>query len=259
MRLQGLVLSVVWVCGCAESERLPEGEPGRLPALLPADSQPALGFLSVSNSLVVPWCAAVLVAPNVVVTAAHCVEDLWPSRVSFGLGRVTADGAEGGMYQVRDFIFHPEHTKRGPWQRNLAALVLEQPVRGITPARLGDEAAPEGRLTSVTYEYALPGQAGARRVWGGQAQGANDPITLVPTEGEPNCHGDVGAGVIDAAGNVLGFLSSGLAEAAPAHHRGGVYDGVAGCYQSYKIAAVAQNRPFIDQSINRASAPPVVP
>lgn len=253
-----VVLLVLLVGGCVDLEvgSPPEPPPGREPTLLPDESGSALGYLDVRGSLLVPWCAAVLVAPNVVLTAAHCVRDIVPSQVSFGLGRVTATGPEAGRYQVREIDLHPD---RGQWQNNLAALYLEVRVRGVTPARLGDEAAPTGRLTSVTYDYVKHGEVGLRRVWAGQAQGDLDPITVLPTEGEPNCHVDSGAGVIGAGDNVLGFLSAGQREHQPTPGRGGVYDGVKGCYQSFKVAAVARNRPFIAEAMRRGAGAPVVP
>ena len=253
MRLWGLFLSVVLVCGCGVS---PEEQSGWQPETVLADAHPALGYLDVTGSVVVPWCAAVLVGPKLVVTAAHCVDNFEPSRVSFGLGRITATGPEGGRYRVRDIFLHPD---RAVWQHNLAALILEEPVRGVWPVRLGEAATPDGRLTSVSYEYVSRGKAGRRNLWAGQAQGANDPITLVPTEGTPNCHTDSGAGAIDAGGNMLGFLTSGAKENDFDHRRGGVYDGVPGCYQSYKLAAVAQNLPFIDHAMTVAGRPIVVP
>src|ERR1700733_5723006 len=122
------VLLGVLTVGCAESEPTSAAAPGTQPVL--GVDHAALGFIDVYEAVVAPWCSAVLVAPDVVMTAARCVEGIDASRIRFGVGGVTPDGAEGGMFPVRQVIVNPDHAQ---WQHDLAALGLATPLTNVDP------------------------------------------------------------------------------------------------------------------------------
>jgi hypothetical protein len=207
----------------------------------------ALGFIDVYQAIVAPWCSAVLVAPDVVMTAARCVEGIDASRIRFGVGAVTPDGAEGGTFQVRQVIVNPDHAQ---WQHDLAALVLARPLTNVTPVAMGVDLAAPARLESVAYNYVHRGESGARTVWAGNAQPSDDSIAVVPSEGKPSCQCVTGAGMINEAGQLLGFVSAAGSRAAG--------DTTSFCAVSFNLAAVSHNQTFVQQAL-AASSTAVVP
>jgi hypothetical protein len=239
-----LGLSLVLTVGCAESEA-PSAEPIAVMTVVPRG---ALGFLDVSNSAVSPWCAAVLVASDVVITAARCVADLGPSQLRFGVGSVTAEGAEGGLYPVRRIVMHPDHNE---WQHDLAALILDHPVLNATPAPMTDDAAiADGSVDSVTYRFVRRGEVSPRNFWSGAGHAEDSAITVVPETGSPNCQCVVGGGALDAGGRLLGMVSTGTGNSKDS-------PSAPYCAGVFKLAAVAHNLPFMRQAVALSVVPQV--
>jgi V8-like Glu-specific endopeptidase len=237
-------LLAVLTIGCTESEEPSVAEP-----VLVADHA-ALGFIDVSNSVVTPWCGATLVAPRVVLTASRCVANLSPSQIRFGVGGVTPQGAEGGLFPVMKVVLHPQ---RALWQHDLAALILETPVPNVTPMAMGPALAAAERLESVNYGYVHRGESSTRRLWAGTGQPDADSITVLPTEGAPSCQCVTGGGMVNQAGQLMGFISAGNGQAGESAPSG------ASCASAYRLAAVGQNLTFVDEAITASSAAPVVP
>jgi secreted trypsin-like serine protease len=77
------------------------------------------------------YCTGTLISPTVFLTAAHC--DLGTARVT-----VTFDSAwqAGGTLHAGTYIASPEYSPRQNDPQDLAVVVFDQPVAGITPARL---------------------------------------------------------------------------------------------------------------------------
>lgn len=108
------------------------------------------------------YCSGTLVAPNVVLTAAHCVDFLGPEdvRVSFD---ATPD-AGSTYYQADEFVIHPawltaspcfgnsKHACLSPGHEDIALIRLEETVAGITPAQFADRGYLDTlRLRSETF------------------------------------------------------------------------------------------------------------
>jgi hypothetical protein len=102
-------------------------------------------------------CTAVLIAPNVVLTAAHCVDDVksWEvTKLRFGTGPVG-----GRTTGVARRVFHPGYL--GDQGHDLAVLILKGNVPGVTPATLGNgPAAPSCATRAVGYGRTTYGPAG---------------------------------------------------------------------------------------------------
>ncbi|MBX3205710.1 MAG: S1 family peptidase [Labilithrix sp.] len=86
-----------------------------------------------------PFCTATLIAPDVVLSAAHCfpaeraaVEGYELAGFAFGTGTVDARK----LTMVSTFETHPRFTEEGSAQHDVAWLVLEKPVRNVTVAKV---------------------------------------------------------------------------------------------------------------------------
>jgi trypsin len=78
-----------------------------------------------------PYCSGALISPTVFVTAAHC--DLGTERVL-----VTFDGAFSASSRLLagTYFADPEYNQAQSDPHDLAVVVLDKPVKGVTPARL---------------------------------------------------------------------------------------------------------------------------
>ncbi len=77
------------------------------------------------------YCSGTLISPTVVLTAAHCNDDGARTRVTFDPAYVDGDTTYSGT-------FHADPLYPGPTRdyHDIAVIVLDQPVTGITPATL---------------------------------------------------------------------------------------------------------------------------
>jgi secreted trypsin-like serine protease len=88
-------------------------------------------------------CAAALIAPRIVLTAAHCTQDPAqastgePPRLEVAFGRERSDGHDGQEIDVVDLVVHPGFRATARSARNdVALLELAQAPLGATPVRL---------------------------------------------------------------------------------------------------------------------------
>lgn len=154
---------------------------------------PFAGWLDATISPIVPWCGVTLVAPDVALTAADCFDENIYGRVNAGFGAL-----ESAAHEVVDVI-----TLHGAPE--LAALVLDPPVRDIEPAR--STTATQGcAFESISYTHVVRGTAESHRwSWFGCLAPAPQGLWLTPKHGEPNCHGELGAGAFDEHGKLVGI------------------------------------------------------
>lgn len=81
-------------------------------------------------------CTGTLIAPNAVLTAAHCVEPGQPS--TFDLN--------GKTYQSSKVVVHPDYQSN---DIDLAIIILDQPVEGVTPANINRTPPEVGQLLTL--------------------------------------------------------------------------------------------------------------
>ncbi|MQA96841.1 MAG: trypsin-like serine protease [Streptosporangiales bacterium] len=99
------------------------------------------------------YCSGTLVSPTVFVTAAHCGDPgQTTARVSFSTAYQDGDKVHTGKY-----VPHPEYGSGGQSDaHDLAVVVFNKPVNGITPARLPgaglvDRMKANGTLNAATF------------------------------------------------------------------------------------------------------------
>ena len=151
------------------------------------------------------YCSGTLIAPTVFLTAAHCAEDNGPAMVTFDTAYVAGDTTYSGT-------FHVDPLYPGPMSNphDVAVVVLDNSVEGITPARLPAagslSALPSNQLfTSVGYgaHQVTNGPGGhrylyddVRKVATGTLNSTNKPwlrISMNPSVGNGGtCYGDSG-------------------------------------------------------------------
>jgi Trypsin len=147
---------------------------------LDGSAHPAVGLLLADRGNgPVPDCSGALVAPTVFLTAAHCVVDLpsarvwvtFDSRYVPGTSTLLAGTAHGDTQYGHDSAdLH-----------DVAVVVLDQPVQGITPMTLPAAGALDAqRLKSATFTNVGYGYY-ARQTGGGQPQFLYDGYRRVST------------------------------------------------------------------------------
>lgn len=104
-----------------------------------------------------PYCSGTLIAPNVFLTAAHC--DLGGSRVYVTFD--TKFSSKSKLY-AGTFYFDTQYNQAQDDPHDIAVVVLDKPVAGITPARLPKA----GQLNSlsVNQKFTAVGYGGQEAV-----------------------------------------------------------------------------------------------
>lgn len=192
---------------------------------------PAAGWLDHEESPIQPWCGAVLVAPDVAVTSARCVDGWDHSFLNFGLG-----SADSEPHEIAEIVMQQSDTV--PREQALAAVRLAAPITGVAPAELTASREAVCDVQSISYLFALRGEPGSRDTWSGCIVGSE----LRAVNGAPNCHGDMGAGAFLPDGALVGVSVDAWAE------------GV--CVPGHRLATVADNEAFFDLALD-LSQPPV--
>jgi hypothetical protein len=96
------------------------------------------------------WCCTgTLVAPNVVVTAAHCVPDC-AQRIF--VGEDVDDPSGGQVVAVRTAVAHPDYSPPDPTS-DIAVLILAAPVENVTPRTIADKATVDAAATVRLVGY----------------------------------------------------------------------------------------------------------
>ncbi|CUH76689.1 trypsin-like serine peptidase [Tropicibacter naphthalenivorans] len=173
---------------------------------LPALADPAVGRLNLSGYKHREMCSGTLIAPDKVLTAAHCVATVQDGYLK-RLGDMTfvADWngeSHKGAAKLRAVQVHPKAFTDGRFDlsHDIAVVELAQPLQP-TPHPLGDKGLP-GPLTLIGYQRSAP----HRQAETGYCYGAPEgPLWRIACRVEP---GQSGGPVLNDAGEIVAVISA---------------------------------------------------
>ncbi len=166
------------------------------------------------------YCSGTLISPTVFLTAAHCGEDGEDVRVTFDPAYQAGDPTYSGTFEADPLYPGPTSAPH-----DIAVVVLDAPVSGITPAELPEAGSlsslpRDQRITAVGYgAYAVTNEPGGHRYLYDDvrmvATGTLNAITpawlrisMNPSTGDGGtCYGDSGGPNFLGTTNVVAALT----------------------------------------------------
>jgi V8-like Glu-specific endopeptidase len=180
------------------------------------------GVVAVTIDKTRAHCSGVVLTPNLVMTAGHCVDTRLNGRLYVVHGCNNIRNEEECTYtRVAMAVPHPNHKENGPVWNDIAVIKPLKPITDVKPVTLA-----EGLKTNSTIHLAGFGKRVGEK--GGILYAGTSKIdhfwlygfqTLLNGENGP-CAGDSGSPAFDSEGNVIGILSRSVRDSVT--HCGGI-------------------------------------
>ncbi|PVU91161.1 hypothetical protein BB559_004261 [Furculomyces boomerangus] len=161
-------------------------------------------------------CTASLIAPNVVITAAHCITNSnatdssgW-SNIRIGVGSVEPLPQNPNSYTVKSIIMHPDYINAPPFKNDIALIYLNEcvpstiatPIDMAAPdmgneqyiaAGFGQTSETDKSPTNVLEIIATEGNQDICQEFFSTTEIGTTVICIAQTNGSGTCYGDAGS------------------------------------------------------------------
>ena len=134
--LPALVALLIAAHGCSPYEpwdppdELLESAPLGIVGGLSTSAWPAVGAYLINGGY--GLCTATLVDSEVLLTAAHCVDDAGPNDL-FYVGSNINDATWNDLYEIEDAYDHPQYNPNAQNTHDVAVLILREPLLTVDP------------------------------------------------------------------------------------------------------------------------------
>ena len=149
------------------------------------------------------FCGGTLIAPNKILTAAHCVDDKLTTDIEVVVGRSTLSESDGEIRSIKGIAVHPLYNDK-LLTNDVAILTLSEEITNITPIPV---------VSDQDLEYWKPGSKYGTIVGWGQTEPElkvypdNLRKTTIPIVNDTTCKNTMGI-MFDTATMICGGIKS---------------------------------------------------